>query len=55
MYICDVVGRRNKRFPFISSKEIIIVFLSLSAALLILLLDIFQCWFEAGFWQQQAE
>jgi len=28
---------------------------SLSAALLILLLDVFQCWFEASFWQQQAE
>ena len=51
MYTYQVVRRRNKRFPFISSEEIIVAFPSLSAALLFHL----QRWFEAGFRQQQAE
>lgn len=55
MYTYDIVRWRNKRFRFISSKENIIIFPSLSAALLFLLVDILQCWFEAGLRQQQAE
>ena len=55
MYTYAIVRWRNKRLRFISSKEIIIISRSLSAALPFLLVDIFQRWFEAGFRQQQTE
>ena len=55
MYTYAIVHWRNKWLRFISSKEIIIIFRSLSAALPFLLVDIFQRWFKAGFRQQQTE